>query len=65
MCLDFAGILAGKDIFTSALAVKNVVVMEGVRSSSVGPTQCHMPGGAHRQLRTLLPAGGGSTGSDN
>lgn len=62
MCLDFAYILAGKDIFASALAVKKAVVMEGVRSSStVGPTQCHTPGGAQRQLRALLPAQGGST----
>lgn len=61
MCLDFGGILAGKDIFVSTLTMKNVVVMEGVRSSSVGPTQCHIPGGAQRQLRALLP----DVGSDN
>lgn len=62
MCLDFVCISAGKDIFVSALAVQKAVVMEGVGSSStLGPIQCHTPGGAQRQLRALLPAGGGST----
>lgn len=63
VCLDFCVHIGRKRYFLHLhLLCKALWWWRGVRSGLVvGPTQCHTPGVAQRQLRTLLPAGGGST----